>query len=295
MRTIGQALSPIGQPSIGPYETARRPLVGFAMDYPDGFATPEHSHPRAQLLYAAAGVMRVVTPGAAYLVPPSTALFVPADAPHAIRMDGPVAMRALFLRKEAATRAGKGTAVIAVSPLLREVILAACAEPLEWDLKGRGRYLTQLALDEIARSAALPLCLTMPRDERVRRAVNILLDQPQGTNSLEHLAMVSGASVRTLARLFRTETGLSFRQWRQLARMTGALSVLTAGGSPARAAAIAGFASQSAFGNAFRSLFDMTPGQARASGPGSAKVSFELPPRRDERPIARPHSSEADA
>ena len=36
-----------------------------------------------------------------------------------------------------------------------------------------------------------------------------------------------GASSRTLARLFRAETGLSFRQWRQRARMTEARDALT--------------------------------------------------------------------
>ena len=48
--------------------------------------------------------------------------------------------------------------------------------------------------------------------------------------------------------------------------MTEAMSALTTGASPAKAAVIAGYASQPAFGVAFRGLFDMTPGQARLSG-----------------------------
>jgi AraC-like DNA-binding protein/quercetin dioxygenase-like cupin family protein len=269
MTTIGHSLSPTGQADIRLVETAPRPLVGFAMDYPAGLATGQHSHPRAQLLYAVSGVMRIETPGAAYMVPPSTALFLPADALHAVRMDGPVAMRALFLREDAATRAATGTMVIAVSPLLREVILAACAEPLQWELGGRGHYLTELALDEIGRATALPLRLAMPRDARLRRAVAALLVQPNDARGLDDLAVIAGASSRTLARLFRVETGLSFRQWRQQARMTEAMGALTTGTSPARAAAIAGYASQAAFGAAFRSLFGMTPGQARLSSKAS--------------------------
>ncbi len=239
------------------------------MDYPAGLDTGQHSHPRAQLLYAVSGVMRIETPAAAFLVPPSTALFLPADAPHSIRMDGPVAMRALFLREDAATQAGTATAVIAVSPLFREVILAACAEPLDWELGGRGHHLTELALDEIARATALPLRLPMPRDVRLQRAVAALLRRPSDARGLGDLAPVAGASTRTLARLFRTETGLSFRQWRQQARMTEAMGALTTGTSPAKAAEIAGYASQPAFGVAFRSLFGMTPGQARLSGRAS--------------------------
>ena len=48
--------------------------------------------------------------------------------------------------------------------------------------------------------------------------------------------------------------------------MTEAMGALTTGASPAKAAIIAGYASQPAFGVAFRSLFGMTPGQARLSG-----------------------------
>lgn len=256
-------MSPTGQARVRLVETAPRPLVGFAENYPAGMSKGRHAHPKAQLLYAVSGAMRIETAEAAYLVPPSMALFLPAGALHGVRMDGPVAMRALFLREDAATRIGKQATVIAVSPLLREVILAACAEPLDWALGGRGHHLAELALDEIARAAAVRLRLPMPQDDRLRRAVALLLARPDGARSLEDLAATAGASSRTLARLFRAETGLSFRQWRQQARMAEATGALTAGASPVRAAFLAGYASQPAFGAAFRELFGMTPGQAR--------------------------------
>lgn len=246
------------------------------MDYPAGLDTGQHAHLRAQLIYAVSGVMRIDTPGAAYVVPPSTALFVPANAPHSVRMDGPVAMRALFLREDAATRAGTETAVIAVSPLLRELILAACAEPLDWALGGRGHHLTELALDEIGRAAALPLRLIMPRDERLLKVVAALRARPGDGRGLEDLAELAGASPRTLARLFRAETGMSFRQWRQQVRMTEGLGALSTGATPARAAAIAGYGSVPAFGAAFRVLFGITPGQARPPSKVEGSVLVSL-------------------
>jgi len=259
-------LFPTGQPAARAFETAPRPLVGLAEEHPAGYATAEHSHPRAQLLYAVAGVLRIATRDAAFLVPPSVALFLPAGVPHAVRMDGPVAMRTLFLREDAAARAGRRTdepAVLEVSPLLREVILAACAEPLHWEIGGRGHFLAELALDEIARAGTLDLRLPMPRDPRLLRAVEALRARPGEDRALEDLAALAGASTRTLARLFRAETGLSFRQWRQGARMAEAMAALTTGSTPARAAAIAGYASGATFGAAFRARFGITPGQAR--------------------------------
>lgn len=263
MKTTGQFLSPTRQAEILPFETAPRPIVGFACDYPAGLSTGMHSHPRAQLLYATAGVMRVDTGGSNYLVPPTTGLFLPSDAEHAISMDGPVAMRALFMREDAATRVSKAAKVISVSGLLREVILAACAEPVEWEPGGRSHHLAELALDEINRATPLPLGLPLPSDARLRRVVAALLDHPHDTRNLEAWGDVANASSRTLARMFRSETGMSFRQWRQQARLTAALSSLATGTNPAKAARIAGFDSVPAFGAAFRAQFGMTPGQAR--------------------------------
>ncbi len=264
METSGQFLSPTRQAEILPFETAERPIVGFSRDYPSGLTTGFHAHPRAQLVYAISGVMRVETRSSNYVVPPTTALLLPADVEHAVRMDGPVAMRELFLREEATDRLGTRSRVIVVSPLLRELIVAVCAEPVDWKPDGRGYHLAELVISEIELSTTMPLGLPLPKDSRLRRVVSALRNRPHDNRGLEEWTEVGNASSRTLARLFRAETGLSFRQWRQQARLTEALSALSVGATPTKAAAIAGFNSVPAFGVAFREFFGMTPGQARA-------------------------------
>ncbi|OWT68238.1 AraC family transcriptional regulator [Achromobacter sp. HZ28] len=263
MKISGQFLSPTRQAEIEPFETATRPVVGFSRDYEAGLWSGFHSHPRAQLMYALSGVMRLDTLDTSYVVPPTTALFLPAGAQHAMGMDGAVALRELFLTEDAARRVGHQPKVISVSGLLREVILAACAEPVDWEPEGRGKHLAELALDEIARATPLPLGLPLPRDPRLRKVIEALRKRPHDTRSLEAWSEVANTSPRTLARLFRAELGLSFRQWRQQTRLTEALRALTLGTSPTRAAAIAGFESSPAFGAAFRAHFGITPGQAR--------------------------------
>lgn len=261
MSRIGQA-----NPRTGPYERAPRPVVGYAMDYPAGFRTGRHAHPRAQLLYAISGVMRIETDAAGYTIPPGSGLFMPAGVPHEVRMDGAVAMRALFLRADAARAAPSGTTVIAISSLLRELILAACAEPVVWDRKGRGRHLVALVLDEIGRAdaRARALALPAPRDARLRRVTEALRADPADPRDLPDFAAAAGASARTLARLFRRETGMTFPQWRRQLRMTEALARIAAGDSPARVGAAVGYASAPAFGAAFRAAFGVTPGKIRA-------------------------------
>ena len=264
MKTPRQFLSLERQERIRPIETAERALIGFAEDYPAGLKTGMHSHPRGQLLYAVSGIMRIATEGANYVVPPSAALLLPADKPHDIEMDGPVKMRALFLRKSAAAKIGERTAVYAVTPLLRELIVAACAEPWDWDLDGRGHHIAALALDEIEASTVLPMAVVKPVDPRLRRVTEALAQTPTDDRSLEDWADIVGATSRTLMRLFRSETGMSFRQWRRHLRLTEAFTALVTGASPTQAAAVAGFSSVPAFGAAFLEVFGLTPGQARA-------------------------------
>ena len=119
----GQILSRGGQSHLQPFWHAPRTLVGYAGDYVAGHDTGPHRHPRAQLLFATAGVMRITTEAALFTVPPGTGLWGPAGALHAVRMDGAVQMRALFLCADAAASGPSAATVTAASPLLRELIL----------------------------------------------------------------------------------------------------------------------------------------------------------------------------
>jgi AraC-like DNA-binding protein len=257
MSLIGQNLRTIA------HERVDRPLAAFARDYAEGEATGWHAHARAQLLYATQGVMRVATPGAGCVVPPGRALWVPAGMEHEVRTEGRVAMRALFFRADAARVGEAAPAVLGVSALLRELILAACAEPLEWDEAGRGGHLAALIAEEVARAPRLPFGVPALRDARLRRLAEALAAEPASDLSLEEWAARCGASARTLARLFQAETGMGFARWRQALRLTEAAALLAQGATPAQAAAAVGYASAPAFGAAFRAAFGITPGEAR--------------------------------
>lgn len=244
-------------------ENVNRPMAAFARDYGEGEATGWHHHGRAQLLYAIEGVMRVDTLAARFVVPPGRALWVPSGLEHEVRSQGRLAMRALFFREDAAQVGERVTAVLGVSSLLRELILAACAEPLEWDEAGRGGHLAALIAEEIARAPRLPFGVPALRDARLRRLAGALAQEPASDLTLDEWALRCGASARTLARLFHRETGMGFARWRQTLRLTEAAALLARGATPAQAAAAVGYASAPAFGAAFRAAFGLTPGEAR--------------------------------
>ena len=138
MATSGRKVFPDRQegphplPQVRLHEAAPRPITAYAHDYAAGHRTTPHAHPRAQLLWAVSGVMRVETETASFTLPPQRALFVPADLMHQVSMPGPVAMRALFIHPDAAADIPLGA--IVVGPLLRALILRLAEEPPDWDL-----------------------------------------------------------------------------------------------------------------------------------------------------------------
>jgi AraC-like DNA-binding protein len=90
----------------------------------------------------------------------------------------------------------------------------------------------------------------------VARAVSA---NPAEPLSLERLSRGSGASKRTVERIFLSETRMSFRQWRQQSRLLHAMQLLAAGAKVTGAALDAGYSSPSAFISMFKKQLGATP------------------------------------
>jgi AraC-like DNA-binding protein len=98
----------------------------------------------------------------------------------------------------------------------------------------------------------------MPRDERLRPVCQALIARPDDSRTAEEWALRLGVTVKTVHRLFR-QTGLTFAQWRQQARLLFALEQLSQGGRVIDVALSAGYASHSAFTAMFRRHFGIPP------------------------------------
>ena len=261
------------------------PLTALAADLPAGHRIAWHSHDRAQLVFAAQGLMRVTARleacEADWLLPSPQALWMPAGVPHAITVLRGLAMRSLYLDEAALpldSRAGlpQGCRVLPVSPLLRALVLRLVSiSPRQEDegpkegvrsLPDRRRTrLLAVLLDELGDLPALPLTLPTPKDPRLRRVTEALGKNPGDARRLSDWAKHAGASPRTLARLFPAETGLSFGAWRQQARLLQAIAWL-ADGRPVTAVALdLGYDTPSAFISVFKKAFGTTPGRYFAS------------------------------
>lgn len=237
-----------------------RPVSALGNDYADGHVIAWHSHRRAQLVYAATGVITAQTADGTWVVPPHRAVWVPAGVDHRHRCHGPVEMRSIFFETGVQPEMGPQCAVLSVPPLLRELILHIVDLPLLYDEGGPDGRTVAVLLDQIERLDATPLHLPSPSDPRARRVAEALISDPADARSLKDWARVSGASERTLARLFQRGTGMSFGTWRQQARLLAAMPLLAQGRSVSETADELGYATPSAFIAMFRRSLGTSPG-----------------------------------
>jgi len=235
-------------------------LVPFARDYDAAHVIASHRHDKDQLVYASQGVMTVQTGMGAWVIPTHRAVWIPAGIDHGITMAGKVAMRTLYFPPGMVRRLPRTCCVVNVPPLLRELILHACTLPADGQTGG---HLTGLIVERLEAIQALPLQLPALSDPRARRVAERLLAETDrdsdGSLSIEAVCRGSGASRRTVERLFVEETGLTLGGWRQQARLMKALRLLGAGAKIAPTAFEAGYGTPSAFIAAFRKAFGTTP------------------------------------
>jgi AraC-like DNA-binding protein len=228
-------------------DDAPRPVAVMASTRALGDRIPLHLHRRAQLLHTASGILRVETTEAAWILPPARALWLPSEWPHSVTMRSHVEMRALYIDPAAAETLPKQPVLVEISGLLRELILALLEEPVDFDEDGRAGIVARLILTELGRLRERRLEVPMPRDARALRVARALLDDSSIAHDLDCWAEEAGASRRTLARIFRSETGLGFAEWRARLRAVDGLARLADGASVAETAASVGYASPSAF------------------------------------------------
>ena len=235
----------------------------FATGYHSGHVIAAHVHDWHQLLFACSGAMTVSGERSSWMVPPSNALFLPAGSRHAIRMWGTVNMRSLAFPAALSNPALAHTEcqVLSVTPLLRELILRVIDMAALDSRVIEHRHLLDVLLDELGRAPVNPLRLPMPADARAVIAANSVLADPSHEATMDAMARRCGASRRTLERLFRNETGISFGLWQQKARLLHSIRLLAEGKSVTEAAFDTGYSSLSAFIAAFRRTFGYTPGK----------------------------------
>lgn len=234
-------------------------VASVSCDFKSGDRIPEHYHPEDQLIFASTGVMTLHTKQGIWVVPPSRAVWIPAGTPHSVQISGKVSMRTLYFLPRLLRDLPGRCVVMNVSPLLRELIVHACALGKMSKSVSTQRTLITILADQLHSADSVALQLPRPSDSRARRIVETLLADPADERTLPGLCKDCGASKRTIQRLFLAETNMNFGRWRQQLRLLHALQLLAAGAKVTAVALEAGYNSPSAFVSMFRKHLGATP------------------------------------
>ncbi|MBV8969982.1 MAG: helix-turn-helix transcriptional regulator [Verrucomicrobia bacterium] len=219
---------------------------------------PTHRHKRGQLLCASEGVITVRTEDGLWITPPQRAVWIASDTLHSVRSTKSFRLMALWVEPGIANLS-KRCCVVNVDGLMTELLKAAAVFGSDYLPGGPEERLIQVLLDRFKKLTVVPLFLPEPRDERLKRITRAIAADLQTTTPLEVWARNAGITLRTAARLFRQETGMTFGRWRLQLRLLTALEQLAAGDPVSNVALNVGYADVSSFIAVFKASFGQTP------------------------------------
>jgi AraC-like DNA-binding protein len=218
-----------------------------------------HSHRRGQFFCVESGLVRIRTEHGSWILPPRRVGWVPPDALHEVTITGRLTGWGAMLSPAAAEGLPPHACVMAASDLLRSLVRKAMTFATVDLLSPEQERLAAVLLDEIRMAPQEPLHLPMPSDARLVCLAMTLLESPSDDRSFAALTRGVGISERTGRRLFLAETGMTFLQWRQQAKLTLALERLVRGETVGEVADQLGYATPSNFIAMFRRAFGAPP------------------------------------
>lgn len=236
-----------------------RPLTIRAQSIPARRYFPEHTHDWHQLVYAIDGVLTVSTVGQTFVTSPAQAAWLPRGTAHRVGSLLGAEFRSLWISTEAGSGLPPDPTVLAVSPLLKALIVEAADIDGKDDVDGYASRVVGLILDQLRRAPRLPIALPWPRDSRLAALCEALYLDPADERNADHWAKELGMSSRTLTRKFEAELGSTLRSWKRRLRLFRAIELLGGGMSVSQTAMELGYASASAFIFAFKAEMGRSP------------------------------------
>ena len=231
--------------------TAQRPLRAKQHRLTAQTKVIPHQHPWAQISLSLNGAMHLESPQGTLMAPQSHVVWIPAGPVHSLSMVKDADLVTLYLLQDTTqpgpwlpdnaspsamtishgrSKAWQRCRVLEVSPLLHQLIASMPKQPDDQapptaDDLAREFHISALILDELRRARDVNLGVDMPSDKRLLALCRAVVADPTAHHSLEQWAANTGASPRTVARLFQQQLGCTFSTWRKQVVLAHAVSL----------------------------------------------------------------------
>lgn len=234
-------------------------VIGLASDlvqHDSGF----HCHTdHAQILYAPSGCMTLLTRNCQIILPPQKILYIPAGLEHRVTFRNVVAYRSIYLSIRKTELVDLGLQVRIVSPLLAQVIERICWWEWIGEPTTQQQHILQVFWDEFYEAQEVDHELRIPSDYRLQSFMHQFMLEKSVPPFLHEFAKQVGASQKTITRIFKRETDMSYQAWRQQWRIYRAIELLAEKTTLSEVSDQLNFSSDSAFIEFFKNHRGTTP------------------------------------
>jgi AraC-like DNA-binding protein len=205
--------------------------VGGSHVYDGGeqLVTGWHFHDVHEIEYACRGVVEVKTQAGHYLLPPHQAAWIPAGLRHQTTLNADGRTLAVLFEPGLVPAAGDRVRIIAVSALLREMMLYSVRWPISRTGSGVEADSFFQALGFVVAGALKderPLNLPVSADPVVTAATDYTLAHLDRV-AVRDVTRAVGVSERTLRRILSTHLGMSWRSYLLRARVLRSMALLS--------------------------------------------------------------------
>lgn len=239
--------------------TTPEPVFAIEAIYPSGFRSRLHSHDRGQMTFVQTGTMTITGEDYALIVPAGHAMWIPPGHMHLAIATAEISVLSIYADASRLPALPGRCSVLQVSDLFEPLMKRLIAGQLARTRTAVHEALLLLLYEEVRVARLLEVVAPMPRDRRLRRVCEAILQEPTVANGKDQLAQIGNMSNRTMTRLFRAELDMTYSEWVQQALCHCAIGRLSDGQPVSQVAADLGYASPSAFTAMFRRRFGICP------------------------------------
>jgi len=219
----------------------------------------KHSHNWGQFVYAHAGVLAVSTPLNRYIVPSEQGVWLLPEVEHEVTAISNVQLTSFYFDVALLDVLPIECCVLKVNEFLKSLIIEANTIKSDYQWHSTDGRLLRLILDRLTLAPNEIFQLPYPKDHRLITLLREIQASPENNNTLGEWGNIVGASARTLSRLFKKETGLSYSEWRQRLNIQIAITQLSLGKSITSISLHLGYESPSSFIHMFKTKTGITP------------------------------------
>jgi len=240
------------------YEHMVQPIIAKVDTAQGSKEYPLHTHPKGQLILALDGYVTCEAANKMWMVPTHSAIWVSANTCHSNRASDNANLCFVFIDANL-----KGmpthTCTLAITSLVKSLMLKLASENQAYSEGDKTARLAQVLFDLLIEMPAQPLDFALSKHVVIQTMSRELIEHPNNRKTLAQWAVQFALTERTLARLIKKQTGMTFGKWRTQLHIITALQALSDGQSVQQVSELLGYESVSAFITMFKKVMGKSP------------------------------------